>query len=67
MAAEISMPVHVRVGEHEGHWGDLTVPVTDGTVSEQDVRRHLVAFLRECAAQLEAELTEEVPDAAAHG
>ncbi|MCX4827177.1 hypothetical protein OG746_26715 [Streptomyces sp. NBC_01016] len=66
MAAEISMPVHVRVGEHEGHWGDLAVPVIDGTVTERDVRRQLIAFLRDCAGQLEAELTEEVSDAAAH-
>jgi hypothetical protein len=69
MAAEISMPVYVRVGDVEARWGELTVEATDGTVREQDTRRELAAFLRASADQVEnpSEDDEEVPGVAADG
>ena len=69
MAAEITLPVHVRVGDNEAQWGELTVEVRDGTVHEQDTRRQLAAFLREAADHLDnpPEGEGEVLDAAADG
>lgn len=70
MAAEITLPVHVRVGDTEGCWGEFSVEATDGVVRAGDVRRGLAAFLREVAAAIETPTEpddEEVPHAAAHG
>lgn len=55
MPAEITMPVHVRVGDHiEGHFGDLTVELEgNGGVSLQRVRAELAAFLRAAADELD--------------
>ncbi|MYR45077.1 hypothetical protein [Streptomyces sp. SID5910] len=66
MAAEISLPVYVRVGDAEARWGELTIEAPDGVVDEQVTRRQLAAFLRAAADHLETP-DEEVPDAAAHG
>ncbi|MBZ6250562.1 hypothetical protein KVH27_19540 [Streptomyces olivaceus] len=66
MAAEISLPVYVRVGDTEARWGELTIEASDGAADEQVTRRALAAFLRAAADHLET-LAEEVPDAAARG
>jgi hypothetical protein len=70
MATEITLPVHVRVGDHiEARFGDITIGLVDGGVPLASVRAQLAAFLREAADVLENpsedEDQEEVPDAAA--
>ncbi|MDT0409942.1 MULTISPECIES: hypothetical protein [Streptomyces] len=70
MATEVTLPVHVRVGEAEGCLGELTVEATGGTVRGEDVLHQLAAFFREAADVIEhptEDDDEEVPDAAAHG
>lgn len=69
MPAVITLPVHVRVGDHiEAHFGDVTVELVDGGVPLSGVRTQLAAFLREAADVLEnpsEDDEEEVPDAPA--
>ncbi|MCI3240281.1 hypothetical protein [Streptomyces spinosisporus] len=71
MPAEITLPVHVRVGDHiEARFGDITVQLADGGVPLSGVRTQLAAFLREAADVLENpseddDEQEEVPDAPA--
>ncbi|MCG7203967.1 hypothetical protein [Streptomyces arenae] len=64
---EITLPVHVRVGDTEGHWGTITFPAGDGPLTEATIRRETAAFFREAADRLENPCDcEEVPDAAPH-
>lgn len=53
MPAEITLPVVVRVGETEGYWGEITIPVQDGVIDEVTARRETAAFFRAAADQLE--------------
>lgn len=66
MAAEIVLPVVVRVGETEGQWGTITFTTEDGPLTEDKIRRETAAFFREAADRMEnpTEDDEEVPDAA---
>jgi hypothetical protein len=63
MAAEVVMPVYVRVGKIGGHWGSITFTAEDGPLTEDVIRRETAAFLREAADRMENP-TEEVDDAA---
>ncbi len=53
MPVEISLPVHVRVGDTEARWGSVSAPVTDGKVDEAALRHALADFLRTAATCLE--------------
>ena len=53
MAAEIVLPVYVRVGGTEACWGSVTVPLTGGAVDETAFRREMTGFLRGAADCLE--------------
>lgn len=66
MAAEVSLPVHVRIGETEGRWGEITIEATDGVLDEGALRREAAAFFRAAADHLESPTADngEVPDAA---
>lgn len=73
MPAEITLPVHVRVGDHpEAHFGDLTVPLTAAVVEGglrigiAEYRTRMAAFLRAAADAIEnpSEDDEEATDAA---
>ncbi|MFI1371337.1 hypothetical protein ACH4UY_04905 [Streptomyces longwoodensis] len=66
MAAQVSLPVYVRVGETEGRWGEITIEATDGALDVATLRREVAAFFRAAADDLENPATddEEVPDAA---
>ncbi|MGW2209922.1 hypothetical protein [Streptomyces sp. NPDC001781] len=66
MAAEIVLPIVVRVGETEAQWGVITFPVGDGPLTEDTIRRETAAFFRAAVEQLErpAEHDEGVDDAA---
>lgn len=73
MPAEITLPVHIRVGDHpETHVGDLVLPLT-ATVAEgglrigiEEYRTPMAAFLRAAADAIEnpSEDDEEATDAA---
>lgn len=66
MAAEVTMPVIVRVGETEGNWGTITFTAEDGPVTEAVIWRETAAFLRDVATRMESmSKGEGVPDAAA--
>ncbi|MDX3637689.1 hypothetical protein PV728_47465 [Streptomyces europaeiscabiei] len=49
MAAEVVMPVIVRIGETEAQWGTITFTADDGPVTEGKILRETAAFLREAA------------------
>jgi hypothetical protein len=53
VAAEIVMPVVVRVGETEVQWGTITFTDEDQPVTEDKIRRQTASFLREAADLLE--------------
>ncbi|MGW1039883.1 hypothetical protein [Streptomyces sp. NPDC002547] len=71
MAANVVMPVFVRVGDGgDVRWGEITVGLTDGALNESEFRKQMADFLRGAADVLEnTSQTDdgEVPDAAAHG
>lgn len=67
MAAEIVMPVFVRIGEIEAQWGEITFTDEDGPLTEGVFWRELAPFLRSVADQMENRAKGEegeVPDAA---
>lgn len=66
MPAEITLPVFVRIGSREAHWGDITIPVKDNTIRTQALRQELAEFLRAAADEIEKQpaTTEGVTDAA---
>jgi hypothetical protein len=53
MAAEIVLPVIVRVGETEEQWGTITFTAEDGPLTEDKIRRETAAFFRAAADRLE--------------
>ncbi|MFE9906421.1 hypothetical protein [Streptomyces achromogenes] len=69
MPTEITLPVHVRVGDHAaGCWGEVTIPVVGGRVSLRAARRTLADFLRAAADEIETPTEDDaegVPDASA--
>ncbi|MEU6279742.1 hypothetical protein [Streptomyces sp. NPDC047028] len=69
MRAEITLPVHLRVGDYDGCFGDLTVGLEDGVVPLPGLRTQLAGFLRAAAEAIEnpSQDDEEVPGAAADG
>lgn len=66
MAAEIVMPVVVRIGETEAQWGTITFSAEDLPLTEDKIRRATVEFFREAVDGLESptEDDEEAEDAA---
>lgn len=65
MAAEIVMPVIVRIGETEAQWGTITFATEDQPLTEDAIRRETLAFFREAIHQMENPDDEgEVRDAA---
>jgi hypothetical protein len=53
MAAEVVMPVIVRIGETEAQWGTITFTDADGPVTEEKILRETAAFFREAADRME--------------
>ena len=54
MAAEIKLPLHMRVGTYpETHIGDLTVPLIDGELRLATIRHELAEGLRAAADEIE--------------
>lgn len=53
MAAEVVMPVVVRVGETEQQWGTITFTAEDEPITEEKIRQQTAEFLREAAERLE--------------
>lgn len=65
MAAEVVMPVIVRVGETEAQWGTITFTTEDFPVTEAKIRQQTASFLRDAADALERpDDTEGVDNAA---
>lgn len=66
MPAEITLPVYVRVGNHEeAHFGEVTIPVTSGEATLPCFRREMAAFLRAAADEIERPSEEATDDASA--
>lgn len=53
MAAEIEMPVVVRVGDTEAEWGSITFTAEDGPLTEAAIWRATASFLRDVANLME--------------
>lgn len=59
MAAEVVMPVIVRIGETEAQWGTITFTADDGPVTEEKILRETAAFLREAADRMDSKAEDE--------
>lgn len=65
MAAEVVMPVFVRVGKTEARWGTITFTTEDLPLTEEKIRQQTASFLRKAADVMERpDKPEGVDDAA---